>query len=83
MKENNMGNAWHAFIISILHILLKRYTQNYHSTSLRKSTGGWEVSRTILLMLPKNWVICIENGGLNNFAQVTTILEIFIGNIVY
>ena len=27
-----------------------------------------------MLKFPKNWVICIEKGGSNNFAQVATIL---------
>ena len=35
---------------------------------------SWEVCSIILLKLPQNWVICIEKGDPNNFAQVPTIL---------
>ena len=65
-----MGNKWHAFIKSILHILLKSHIQNYHPTSLKKRMGlaGWEVYPTTLLKLPQNWVICIEKGYPNIFA---------------
>ena len=73
-----MGNSWYAFIKSILRILLKSYTQNYHHTSLRKRTEIWEVFPTTLLNLPQNWVIRIEKGGTNNFAQVIKILGNFV-----
>ena len=53
-------------------ILLKSDTQNYHHIS---GIGGWEVCTTTLLNLSENWVICIEKGGPNNFAQVITILS--------
>ena len=75
MKENELGNTRYAFIKSILHILLKSHTQNYHPTSLRRRMVGWEVYPTTLFKFPKNWVIWIEKGGSNNFDQVTTILR--------
>ena len=53
---------------------LKRHTQNYYLNSLRKRMGGWEVYPTAFLKLPQNWVIYIEKGGSNNFAQASTIL---------
>ena len=63
-----MGNPGQAFMKSILHILLKSQTQNYHPSFFGKRMGGWE-----------DCVICIEKGGHNNFAQVTTI----IGNLYW
>ena len=63
-----MGNTCHAFIKSILHIVLKKHNQTYHPTSLRKRTGSWEVCPTTMLNLLQNWVICIEKGGPNNFS---------------
>ena len=35
-----MDNTGHAFIKSILHILLKSHTRNYYPISLRKTIGG-------------------------------------------
>ena len=55
MKENKMGKKWHAFIKSILHILLKSQSQKYHPTSLRNRMLGWEVCPTTLLKLPQNY----------------------------
>ena len=52
---------------------MKSLTQNYHPISLRKRMRVWVVSPTTLLKLPQNWVICIQKGGPNNFAQVTKI----------
>ena len=34
--------------------------------------GDLENCPTVLLKLAQNWVICIEKGGPNSFAQVTT-----------
>ena len=64
MKVNIMSNTWHAFIKSILHILLKSHIQNYHLTSLRKRIGRWEVWEVCpatLLKLPQYCTICIGN----------------------
>ena len=74
MKENKMGNTWHVCIKSILHILLKSRIQKFHPNSVRKMIGGWEICSITLLKLPQNWVICMEKGFPNNFAQITTIL---------
>ena len=71
-KQNGM--TWYVCNKSILHFLLKSSTQNYHATSLRTRIGGWVVCPITFLKLPQNWVICIEKGGTNSFAQVTTIL---------
>ena len=57
----------------LLHIHTQN--QNYYLTSLRNRMQGWEVSPITLLKLPENWVICIEKGCLNDFAQVITILS--------
>ena len=58
MKENKVGNTRHVFIIqifkSILHILMKSHTQNYHPISLKKRMGGLEVFPTTLFKLPQN-----------------------------
>ena len=40
MKVNEIGNALHAFVKSILHILVKIHTKNYHPASLRRRVGG-------------------------------------------
>ena len=69
-----MGAACHAFIKSIIHVLLKSQIQNYHPTSIRKRMGGCEVFSATLHKLPQNKVLYIEEGGLNNFAQVTIVL---------
>ena len=52
-----MGAACHAFIKSIIHVLLKSQIQNYHPTSLRKRMGGCEVFSTTLHKLPQNKVL--------------------------
>ena len=75
MKENKIGNTWHVFVKSILHILLKSHTKNYHPTSLKKRVEGSEVWSTTLIKLPQNCVMWIEMGGPNNFAQIITILR--------
>ena len=75
MNEDKMGSTWHAFIRSIIYILLKSHFQNYHSTSLRKRMEGCEVFSTTLLELSQNWVIYIKKCGPNNFIHVTTILD--------
>ena len=69
-----MGAACHAFIKSIIDVLLKSQIQNYDPTSIRKRMGGCEVFSTTLHKLPQNKVLYIEEGGLNNFAQVTIVL---------
>ena len=51
---------------------MKSLTQNYHPISLSKRMKVWLVCPTTLLELPQNWVICIQKGGPNNFAQVTS-----------
>ena len=49
-------------------------SQNYYLTPLRKRMGEWEVCPTTLHQLAQHWIICIEKGGPNNFAQATTVL---------
>ena len=39
----------------------------------KKKDGGYEVCPAVLIKLLQNWVICIEKGCPNIFAQVTTI----------
>ena len=73
MKENKMGNTWHALLNISSIFLLKSHTQSYHPTSLRKRMGVWEVYPKTILKLPQNWEICIEKGGSNNFTQITAI----------
>ena len=64
--------------------LLKICTQNYDSTSLRKSGdsdgGGGGGGRLVglpnnFVKLPGNLLTCIEKTFPNNFPQVTTILS--------
>ena len=57
--------------------LLKSPIQNYQPTPLRKGMGrNWEVCSTRLFKLPQHWEIFIEKGGLNNFVEVTTVLDV-------
>ena len=54
MKENKMGNIWHALMKYILHIFIEKLHSNFHPTSFSKT----------------------EEGGPNNFAEVTNFIEI-------
>ena len=74
MKENIMGNTWHASNKSILHILLKSRTRNYHTASWRKRMRGLEVCPITLLKLQQKLGNLDWKRWPNNFAQATTIL---------
>ena len=72
MKENKMGNKWHA-CINLSSIFYWNITLKITIPPIKKV--GWEVYTITLLKLPQIWIICIVKGDPKNFVQVTTILH--------
>ena len=70
-----MGNVWHAFIKSILHIFSEKSHSKLLSHTLKKGGVGGRMVATNLLTLPQNCVICIVNNVFNR-KKVHKITEI-------
>ena len=81
MKENKMGNTWHAFVKPLLYILLKSNAQNYHSTSWRKTMGDlWGLPYNFTYVTTKlgnlYWKALLEKTCSNYYNIVQSVLEI-------